>query len=144
MIPFSSRAEVVNETSAATECRRIAALSRGERLQLVARDFAEVLQWIDPRAALGHFVQLADRPVRREVGADCCVHDLLGARNSSWQGRDAHPADQAVEGDELLHLWLVAQDRTTIRFRCYDDEILVEVVSPRHFGGRRPNPCLST
>jgi hypothetical protein len=72
------------------------------------------LPWIDPRAALGHFVQLADRLVRREVGADGCVHDLLGARDSSWQGHDAHPADQAVEGDELLYLWLVAQDRTTI------------------------------
>jgi hypothetical protein len=52
-----------------TTCRRqassqvlvIGALSRSERLQLLARGLAEVLQRIYPRPALHQFMHLADR-----------------------------------------------------------------------------------
>src|ERR1043166_405630 len=71
-------------------------------------------------------------PSRR---AEAFAHDLLSARDSSWQGHEAHPADHGVDGEELLNLWLVAQEGIAIRFRCCDDKVIVEVVSPRHFQG---------
>jgi len=120
------------------------ALQRGERPQLLARGLAEVLQRIDPCPALRQFMQLADRLVRCEVGLDRCLHDLLGTRDSSRQRHDAHPADHTVEGYELLNLWLVAHESTAMCFRCRNDKILVEVISPRHFAGELPGPRLGT
>src|SRR6266849_10722742 len=89
-------------------------------------------------------MQLADRLVRCEVGGDRCLHDLLSGRDSSQRGQDAHPADQGGESDELRNLWLVAQDGIAICFRCRDDKVLVEVVSPRHFMGELSGPRLGT
>src|ERR1043166_259691 len=71
-------------------------------------------------------------PSRR---AEAFAHDLLSARDSSWQRHEAHPSDHGVDGEELLNLWLVAQEGIAIRFRCCDVKVLVEVVSPRHFQG---------
>src|SRR6266478_4662406 len=89
-------------------------------------------------------MQLADSLVRCGVGGVCCVHNLLSARDPSWQGHEAHPADHGVEGEELLNPWLVAQDGIAICFRCGHDKVLVEVVSPRKFVGEPPGPRLVT
>src|SRR5271157_1297268 len=123
--------------------KAFAALWRAERLQLVACGFAEVLHRIDPCPALHHFMHLAERPVRCEVGGDGCVHGLHRALDNSRGGQEAHPANHGVEGDELPKIRLVTQDGIAIGFRCHDDEIFVEVVSPRHFAGELRGPHLS-
>jgi hypothetical protein len=89
-------------------------------------------------------MQLADSSVRCEAGADRCFHELFSGLDSSRRGQDAHPADQGGESDEFRNLWLAAQEGITRYFRCRDDEILVEVVSPRHFAGELPGPRLRT
>ena len=89
-------------------------------------------------------MQLADRLVRCEVGADRCFHELLCGSDSSQRGQGAHPADEGGESHELRNLWLVAQQGIAISFRRRHDEILVEVVSPRHFVGKLPGPHLGT
>src|SRR6478735_6202813 len=89
-------------------------------------------------------MQLADRLVRCEVSVDRCTHDLISTRHSSRGGYDTHPADHGVEADELLNLWLVARDGIAISFRCRDDELLVEIFSPRHFAGELRGPRLGT
>src|SRR5467141_3581200 len=86
-------------------------------------------------------MQLADRLVRCEVGGECCVHNLLSARDSSWQGHEAHPADHGVEGEELLNLWLVTQDGIAMGFRCRNDEIFVWF--PRRDISRASCPALT-
>src|SRR5436190_23480162 len=44
-------------------------------------------------SAFHQVMQLADRLVRCEVGADRCFHELLCGSDSSQRGQDAHPAD---------------------------------------------------
>jgi hypothetical protein len=41
-------------------------------------------------------------------------------------------------------VWLVAQEGIAICFRCRDDKVFVEIVSPRHFVGELPSPRLGT
>jgi len=68
-------------------------------------------------------MQLEDRPVRRSIGVHHRTHGPLSALDSSRGGQDAHPADHAVEGEELLNLWFVARDGVAICLRCSDDEV---------------------
>src|SRR6476661_11182479 len=89
-------------------------------------------------------MQLEDGPVRCKVGVYHRAHGLLSALDSSREGKDAHPADHGVEGEELLNLWFVARNGIAICFRCLDDEVVIEAVSPRHFAGQLPCPRLAT
>jgi RNA-directed DNA polymerase len=78
-------------------------------------------------------MQFANHLARCEVGVDCCPHDLLGARDGLRRRLDPHPADHSVEGNEFLNVWLVARNGFAVCLRCRGYELLVEIVSPRHF-----------
>ena len=119
-------------------------LQRCECPQLLARDFAEVLEQIDSGSALHQFMQFANRLARCKVGVDCCPHDLLGARDGSRRRLEPHPADHGVEGNEFLNVWLVAHNGFTVCLRCRGNELPVEVVAARHFAGELDFPCVRT
>jgi len=72
------------------------------------------------------------------------AHDLLGARDGLRQGLDPHPADHGVEGNEFLNDWFVANNGFAVCLRCRGNELLVEIVSPRHFAGELTFPRLRT
>src|SRR5580704_8708076 len=99
-------------------------LNRRDRVQLLPRRLAEILQRIDALAALHNLAQVGDRPIRREISLDDRVHDLFRAPDRSRHGEHAHPTDHGVEIDDLRHLGFTVDqaspyilDATTMKSR---------------------------
>ena len=71
--------KISGEPSRIASARPLATSKQRERVQLLARRFGEVLQWIDAAAVLHDLANVGDRSIRREISVEDRAHDNIRA-----------------------------------------------------------------